>query len=196
MRLFFCLLAPIIVTMLAVGCNTVDPGECWLNTSGGAGGGGTIPIGSGVGATSSGDFISPPYEPLDNSEPADNPCVTSDKPDTGSSGSVIDQEELMRQQLADDYGAGGVTCISPADCVTKCVAESKYCFAAFAVHPYKPELTGDLYQCIDTIPKAKHGGSYTCLYRYLNGDACIFAYGAKLGPITLPAPPPLCVYKK
>lgn len=63
------------------------------------------------------------------------------------------------------------------------------------MHPNKPDQIGDLYDCLDSFPKAKYGGSYTCLYRYLNGDACIFSYGAKLGPIHISAPLPLCVYK-
>jgi hypothetical protein len=67
-------IVPLLV-MLMTGCSTVDADECWPNTSGGFGGGGTIPTGAGVGATSSGDFIDPPpKEPLDYDE-ADNPCV-------------------------------------------------------------------------------------------------------------------------
>ena len=53
-------LALFLVVLLGIGCNTVSPDECWVNTSGGFGGSGTIPIGAGVGATSSGDFDSPP----------------------------------------------------------------------------------------------------------------------------------------
>jgi hypothetical protein len=56
-------------------------------------------------------------------------------------------------------------------------------------------MLGDLFQCIDSFPPASLGGSYTCLYRYPNGDACIFSYATKIGPIHLPAPPPLCEYK-
>jgi hypothetical protein len=65
-----------LLAMLVIGCNTVDPDECWVNTSGGFGGGGTIPIGAGVGATSSGDFVTPPQGgPLDyGGDP--NPCMT------------------------------------------------------------------------------------------------------------------------
>jgi len=54
--------------VLGVACNTVDPSECWPNTSGG-----TIPIGS-VGA-SSGDFpASPGQGPLDYGG-VPNPCI-------------------------------------------------------------------------------------------------------------------------
>jgi len=74
MRTLFVSLASILL-MLVIGCTAVDPDECWVNTSGGFGGGGTIPIGAGVGATSSGDFVTPPAgEPLDyGGDP--NPCM-------------------------------------------------------------------------------------------------------------------------
>jgi hypothetical protein len=61
--------------MLAVACTTVDPSECWVNTSGGFGGSGPIPIGAGVGV-SSGDFVSPRRLPLGTGTPP-NPCVTN-----------------------------------------------------------------------------------------------------------------------
>jgi hypothetical protein len=102
--------------------------------------------------------------------------------------------ELLQEYLQEADPKGGVSCSNPSDCSTQCFAKSKYC-VEHAVHPYKPPMVGDLYQCIDSIPPASLGGSYTCLYQYPNGDACIFARAAKLGPITLPAPPPLCVYK-
>ena len=80
MRLVHSALAPLLLGPLAAACNTVDPGECWPNTSGGFGGGGTIPIGAGVGATSSGDFISPPpYDPLGDGDGA-NPCIEPQGP--------------------------------------------------------------------------------------------------------------------
>lgn len=113
----------------------------------------------------------------------------------GSAANGAGGDQAILQQELDNDQEGGLTCASPDDCVNKCVAEAKYCWAAHAVHPYKPPMVGDLYQCIDRTPPAKFGGSYTCLYQYPNGDACIFAYGSKLGPITMPAPPPLCVYK-
>jgi hypothetical protein len=114
----------------------------------------------------------------------------------GGAGGADDAQALMQADLDDPDPAGGVTCGGPVDCLDKCNAEAKYCGAAKAVHPYKGEsLIGSLYQCIDSWPKAKYGGSYTCLYQYPNGDACIFAHPMKLGPIHPPAPPPLCVYK-
>jgi hypothetical protein len=208
MRLCSDSIAPPLLLMLVIGCNTVDPSECWPNTSGGFGGSGTIPIGAGVGATS-GDFLGPPRGPLDHDE-TPNPCVVKQSsghdspggqggnagvtgPDSSAAAGGF-QEALLQQEL-DDQSAGGLICSTPTDCVNKCVAEKKYCWAEHAGHPYKPDQIGDLFQCIDTVPKASAGGSYTCLYRFTNGDVCIFAYGSKLGPFTLPAPPPLCVYK-
>jgi hypothetical protein len=78
MRSMFGSIACLLV-MLVIGCSTVSPDECWPNTSGGFGGGGTIPIGAGVGATTSGDFISPPPNgPLDyGGPPNSNPCMGS-----------------------------------------------------------------------------------------------------------------------
>jgi hypothetical protein len=75
------------VVMLMVACDTVDPGDCYPNTSGGFGGSGTIPIGAGVGV-GSGDFASPRFGPLGIGGPA-NPCVTMDgnpAPAKGTSG--------------------------------------------------------------------------------------------------------------
>lgn len=76
MRVLFGLIASL-SAMLVIGCNTVDPDECWVNTSGGFGGGGTFPTGAGVGATSSGDYYitPPPGGPL-AAEGTENPCVT------------------------------------------------------------------------------------------------------------------------
>lgn len=79
MRLFYAAVAPFLIGRLVLGCNTVSPDECWINTSGGFGGGGTIPIGAGVGATS-GDFPSPPpRRPLDFGD-APNPCIAAQSP--------------------------------------------------------------------------------------------------------------------
>ena len=45
MRLRFGSIVSLLVVMHASGCNTVDPDECWPNTSGGLGGSEPIPIG-------------------------------------------------------------------------------------------------------------------------------------------------------
>jgi hypothetical protein len=114
----------------------------------------------------------------------------------GGAGGTEDAQALMQEDLDDPDPAGGVTCNNPIDCLNKCNAEAKYCGSEKAWHPNKGNsLIGELYQCVDKWPKAKYGGSYTCLYQYPNGDACIFAFAAKYGPIHPPAPPPLCVYK-
>jgi hypothetical protein len=60
----------------AIGCTTVDADECWVNTSGGFGGGGTIPIGNAVGA-SSGDYGSRPQSRPPDHDATANPCVAS-----------------------------------------------------------------------------------------------------------------------
>jgi hypothetical protein len=94
MRLIFCSIAPLVLVVLGSGCNTVSPDECWLNTSGGFGGSGTIPIGAGVGATS-GDFLEPPRGPLDYSE-APNPCIMPQSP--------------CHEKCLADYEAAAIAC--------------------------------------------------------------------------------------
>jgi hypothetical protein len=193
MRSMFSSIASLLA-MLVIGCNTVDPDECWVNTSGGFGGGGTIPIGNGVGATSSGDFLTPPPGGPLAADGTPNPCVGDSSTDSVGADAGPSGEEIMQQYLEDASPAGGVVCTNADDCYTKCAAESKYC-SHMSYHPYKAGLFGDLYDCRDSFPKASWGGSYTCLFRYPNGDACIFAFAAKLGPIKFPAPPPVCMYK-
>jgi hypothetical protein len=190
-------------------CNYTE-GECWYYGEGsenagagvGQGGGVIVPNGpSGVG--SYGD--APPKQPQDATDPKQKIKCNSDEdedteaetesPADGSTGGDNSQDALVKQWLEDPQPEGGVICSGPVDCVKKCVAESKFCMAEFAMHPYKAGEMGELYDCIDSFPKAKYGGSYTCLYRFPNGDACIFSHGSKLGPLKLPAPPPLCVYK-
>jgi len=74
MRTLFRSIASLLLT-LVVGCTTVDPDECWVNTSGGFEDEQPIPIGAGVGATTGGDFLTPPAgEPL-AAEATENPCV-------------------------------------------------------------------------------------------------------------------------
>lgn len=167
-------------------CNYTD-GECFpreeLYETAGVGGGVIVPTGVG-------GYGNVPFEPQDASGDGSQQGLAcnaaEDAPD--------DADDLMQSQLEDDTPLGGANCFNVDDCYTKCGNEAKYCVHRSS-HPYKPGLIGDLYDCIDTFPKAASGGSYTCLYRYSNGDACIFAYPSKFGPITIPAPPPLCVYK-
>jgi len=85
MRLFVRSIVPLVLLPLVLAaCSWVDPSECWVNTSGGFGGGGTIPIGAGVGATTTGDFGSPsdstappPSRPLDYGSGGNNPCMAT-----------------------------------------------------------------------------------------------------------------------
>ncbi len=66
----------ILSLFLGLGCNTVDPEDCRVNTSGGSGGSGTIPIGAGVGVTSGGDRAEPGTEPQDaEGGEQNNPCT-------------------------------------------------------------------------------------------------------------------------
>jgi hypothetical protein len=78
MRFIFGSIAAPLLVLLGIACSTVSPDECWINTSGGFGGSGTIPIGAGVGATS-GDYLEPPRGPLDYGD-APNPCVMPQSP--------------------------------------------------------------------------------------------------------------------
>jgi hypothetical protein len=78
MRVLFPSLAALLI-MLVSGCTWVDADTCRPNTSGGFGGGGTIPVVAAVGATGAGDFSSPRgAEPLDYSSGTPNPCMASD----------------------------------------------------------------------------------------------------------------------
>jgi len=108
----------------------------------------------------------------------------------------IDDMPLEDQRPSNDaQELAGVDCTGPDQCSKLCNDASKWC-VEHAFHPYKPATkSGDLVNCIDSTPSARLGGSYTCLYKYENKDVCIFSYGSRLGPIHLPAPRPLCVYK-
>jgi len=88
MRLIVGSSAALLLVLLGIACNTVSPDACWINTSGGFGGSGTIPIGAGVGATS-GDPLEPPRGSLDYSE-APNPCIM---PATPCNGKCLDAYE-------------------------------------------------------------------------------------------------------
>ena len=121
MRLFFCSIVVLLLTVLAFGCTTVSPDECWVNTSGGFGGSGTIPIGAGVGAVGSGDFDSP------TSGGTPNPCVTpatSSNPDEGGS----------KQSTCEvpNPAAEGATSWSCSDaCSSKCPPPGRGTFVSF-----------------------------------------------------------------
>jgi hypothetical protein len=189
-------LIAVVAGLTSMGCNYTE-GECWppgqADSSAGVGTGVVVPSGVGGSGDAPGRGSSPPCNSTTPSpgNGGANATVTASDGSTSAGGNQV---ALLQEEL-DDQTAGGLTCVGPTDCVNKCVAEQKYCWAAYAVHPYKPDQTGELFQCIDRFPPAKAGGSYTCMYKYTDGDVCVFAYGSKLGPFTLPAPPPLCVYK-
>lgn len=161
------LLAGLVCAWASLGCQDVD-GECWPVSEDGQGAG----AGGGPIVPGTGGYGNVPPEPQDADGSHPRKCGGDDA------------EEL-----------GGVTCGNPIECSKLCFAASKSC-VEYAVHPNKSGLKpGGLYDCIDSMPPASWGGSYTCLYKYENGDACIFSYAAKIGPIHPPAPPPLCAYK-
>jgi hypothetical protein len=148
MRLSARWIVPLAPVVLGVACNTVSPEDCWVNTSGGLGGSDPIPIGAGVGATSSGDFASPPEGPLDVGGVA-NPCV-----DTGT-----DLGTYIRCRGMD-----------PMTCEALCYDIGARC-AALKPHPYG-SMGGDgkLKQCQSNTL------NHTCTYCYINGDSCTFLY--------------------
>ena len=129
MRLFYALLAPFLIGRLVLGCNTVSPDECWINTSGGFGGSGTIPIGAGVGATS-GDFpADPPRRPLDYGE-APNPCIEPQSPCNEKCLASYEASAIACSKIAND--AQRKTCQDGAyasyrSCHDNCQQMSKTC---------------------------------------------------------------------
>ena len=152
MRLSFGSISASTLVMLSIGCNTVDPSECWPNTSGGFGGSGTIPIGAGVGATSSGDYDSPP------DEGTPNPCVTP-----------------IPQMPATDYINCRARGLDAAACSEACFSAGASC-VPLALHPYKSGLEpGKLTSCKNGSP------SIVCGYTFSNGDGCTLAYAFGVG---------------
>ena len=152
MRFFYGLIAVSLLGALVIACNTVDPSECWPNTSGGLGGSETIPIGAGVGATSSGDLAEPPKGPLDYDE-ASNPCVTHSSPDEGA------------VPLDTWINCKGLDTIQ---CMEKCAEVGAFCTARRR-HPNKADGGwGDLFNCKNGQP------TNVCSYSYSNGDDCMF----------------------
>jgi len=114
MRFIFGSIAALLMGILWMGCTTVSPDECWLTTSGGFGGSGTLPIGAGVGATSGGDPLEPPRGPLDNKGDAPNPCIMPSNP--------------CDQKCLDAYEVAALTCgkIIKDDAQYKMCAEGAY----------------------------------------------------------------------
>jgi hypothetical protein len=113
MRLLSGSLPPLllVLVLLVMGCNTVSPDECWVNTSGGFGGSGPIPIGAGVGATS-GDYADPPRGPLDNGGAPYNPCVDPETPEKPSPKSTC--------EVPDPAAEGAISWSCSEACSSKC----------------------------------------------------------------------------
>jgi hypothetical protein len=146
MRSFSCSIAALVFVVLAIGCSTVSPDECWPNTSGGFGGSGTIPIGAGVGATSSGG----------PSGGTPNPCVASGNTTTPTP-----------QMPATDYINCQARGLDAGACALACGEVGAAC-GAVAAHPYKTgQGTGRLTYCKNGSP------SFTCTYTFANGDGCV-----------------------
>jgi len=124
MRLFFGSLTPLllVLALLVMGCTTVSPDECFVNTSGGFGGSGTIPIGAGVGAAT-GDYADPPRGPLDNGGEPYNPCVDPKTPEKPSPQSTC--------QAPTPSGEGATSWSCSAECSSKCPAPGRNTFVSF-----------------------------------------------------------------
>jgi hypothetical protein len=124
MRLVSCGSATLALTLLAMGCTTVSPDQCWPNTTGGFGGSGTLPIGAGVGATS-GDFGSAPQSsPLDYTDPP-NPCLEPESPCLGKCLTAYEVAAAGCARIATD--ARPKTCLDAAyaaymSCAGACAA--------------------------------------------------------------------------
>jgi hypothetical protein len=172
MRLLFGSIAPLLLARIVLGCSWVDPDQCWPNTSGGFGGSGTIPIGAGVGATTTGDFISPPPPrgPLANGG-TPNPCVTPDSPPE-SPGSAdpfkgIDPQVLAKATLkasALAFYIDGMLSTSMVD-----LSDPAAFAAAFEQDAPMAEIAVDAWlPTVDpsAIPAATYGGRYDCTEKY------------------------------
>jgi hypothetical protein len=114
----------LVLMLLVMGCSTVDPDECWVNTSGGFGGSEPIPIGAGVGATSGGDFSEPPRGPLDNSEAPYNPCVKSETAEKPPPQSTC--------EMPTPAAEGATSWICSEECRAKCAPHIRFTYADFS----------------------------------------------------------------
>jgi hypothetical protein len=147
----------LLVLVIVIGCSTVSPDECWPNTSGGLGGSGTIPIGAGVGATSSGGDADGP------SGGTPNPCVTPatpSSPDEGASTPAAPNDGTELGTYVRCLGLDWITCES------LCLDIGAQC-SALALNPDRPELgVGKLKQCLRTTPNT------TCTYCFEGPISC------------------------
>ncbi|MEO7596082.1 MAG: hypothetical protein ABI134_33040, partial [Byssovorax sp.] len=141
--LFFGSLPPLllVLVLLVMGCSTVDADECFPNTSGGFGGSGTMPIGAGVGATTGGDRLEPPREPLDNGEAPYNPCVKSEAPEK--------QPPKSTCEMPTPAAEGATYWICSEECSSKCAPHVRITYVTFSPSEFpfvtivKDDGTGD-----------------------------------------------------
>src|SRR5277367_2478573 len=95
------------LVLLVVACNTVPANECWINTSGGFGATGTIPIGAGVGGGSSSDrHADPPPNPC-VTQGSDNSQPTSPAPPAVGTGTPPCNQVLIGPPVTPGMGASG-----------------------------------------------------------------------------------------
>ena len=124
MRLFSCLVAISLPAMLASGCLTVSPDECWVNTSGGLGGEEPIPIGAGVGATTGGDYDEPPRGPLDKGGEPYNPCTAPKTPEKPPPQTTC--------EVPNPVAEGANSWICGEECSAKCAPHVRITYVIFS----------------------------------------------------------------
>lgn len=153
---------------VSLGCNEIEPGSCYPNPAGGAGGGDSLPI-AGVGATTSGDYAEPPTEPLDDGRGAGGLLDTPDQPqDTGSSppSGCNGGADPEFGKPADQYINCSARGLDASACSEVCLNAGASC-VPLALHPYKSGLdSGKLTFCKNGWPTT------TCTYTFANTDAC------------------------
>jgi hypothetical protein len=132
----------LIPVVLIVACNTVDPDQCWPNTTGGFGGADPIPIGGG---SSSGDFPSPAHHPLDASD-LPNPCIEPGSP--------------CEEKCLTDYESRAAGCAGFADaaprkaCQDDAYAKYRSCRVACDQAPPASSCQDKWDDCVDNGPSS------------------------------------------
>jgi hypothetical protein len=157
-----------LITVL-LGCNEVEPGTCYPNPAGGAGGADSVSIGAGVGATTSGDYALPPKGPLHHGEGVGGSGDVPPKQpqdDTAPPPGCNSDEDPAFGKPADQYIDCSKRGLSATACAEVCAEAGAYC-GSIAGHPYKRgQGTGQLIWCKNGRP------TYVCDYAFPNGDHC------------------------
>jgi hypothetical protein len=157
------------LTVGGLGCNEIEPGSCYPNSAGGAGGADSLPI-AGVGATTTGDYDEPPWGPRDDGprgegskdEPPPYRPQDASSPPPGCNGGGDPEFGKPASQYIDCRKRG----LSPLACAEVCAAAGAPCGPG-ASHPYKKEQGGGaLTWCKNGEP------TVTCTYTFPNGDGC------------------------